>query len=98
MGVWVWLRTANVWSTLYLSAFHFQTLRRLAPSAGHIGLQRGAPKSLLLSLSLIWFLSYIYSIPAHVFSTRGNQNSTEVRLIAEQSEIPISFTYPFYCM
>ncbi|XP_046882174.1 olfactory receptor class A-like protein 4 [Hypomesus transpacificus] len=89
MGVWVWLRSANVWSTLYLSAFHFQTLRRLAPSAGHIGLQRGAPKSLLLSLSLIWFLSYIYSIPAHVFSTRGNQNSTETLMMVSSTTRPL---------
>ncbi|XP_046881627.1 olfactory receptor class A-like protein 4 [Hypomesus transpacificus] len=89
MGVWVWLRTANVWSTLYLSAFHFQTLRRLAPSAGHIGLQRGAPKSLLLSLSLIWFLSYIYSIPAHVFSTRGDQNSTETLMLVSSTTRPL---------
>ncbi|XP_062329255.1 olfactory receptor class A-like protein 4 [Osmerus eperlanus] len=89
MGVWVWLRSANVWSTFYLSAFHFQTLRRLAPSTGHIGLQRGAPKSLLLSLSLIWFLNYIYSIPAHVFSTRGDQNSTETLMLISSTTRPL---------
>ena len=79
MGVWVWLRSVNVWSTLFLSAFHLQTLRRVAPSIGNLNGPRGAPKTLLLSLGLIWLLNFIYSIPAHIFSTNGNENSTEVR-------------------
>lgn len=81
MGVWVWLRSVNVWSTLFLSAFHLQTLRRVTPVAGNIHGPRGAPKLLLMNLSLIWFINFVYSIPAHVFSTSGNINSTEVRLL-----------------
>lgn len=80
MGVWVWLRSVNVWSTLFLSAFHLQTLRRVAPMAVNLHGTRGAPKILLMNLFLIWFINLIYSIPAHVFSTSGNINSTEVRL------------------
>lgn len=79
MGVWVWLRSVNVWSTLYLSAFHFQTLRRVTPVAGNNPRSRGASKILLLNLFLIWFINMVYSIPAHVFSTKGDINSTEVR-------------------
>lgn len=79
MGVWVWLRSVNVWSTLFLSAFHLQTLRRVAPMAVNAPGSRGAPKILLMNLFLIWFINLIYSIPAHVFSTSGNINSTEVR-------------------
>ena len=78
MGVWVWLRSVNVWSTLLLSAFHFHTLRRVAPPAGNLHGPRGLPKLLLLGLGLIWVLNFLYSIPAHVFSVNGNQNSTEV--------------------
>lgn len=89
MGVWVWLRTVNVWSTLFLSAFHFQTLRRFAPSAGNNGLQQRAPKALLLNLSLIWFLSYIYSIPAQVFSTKGDRNSTETLMLVSSTTRPL---------
>lgn len=80
MGIWVWLRSVNVWSTFFLSAFHLQTLRRVAPSVGNLHRQRGAPKTLLLSLGLIWLLNFIYSIPAHIFSINGNMNSTEVRV------------------
>lgn len=80
MGIWVWLRSVNVWSTLFLSAFHLQTLRRIAPTIGNLHGSRGAPKTLLLSLFLIWILNFIYSIPAHIFSINGNVNSTEVRV------------------
>lgn len=75
----MWLRSVNVWSTLFLSAFHLQTLRRVAPTAGTLHRTRGTPTTLLLSLGLIWCLNFIYSIPAYVFSTNGNRNSTEVR-------------------
>ena len=78
MGVWVWLRSVNVWSTLFLSAFHLQTLRRVAPTMGTVG-PRGLPKNLLLTLAFIWLLNFFYSIPAHIFSTNGDMNSTEVR-------------------
>lgn len=80
MGIWVWLRSVNVWSTLFLSAFHLQTLRRVAPTVGNLHGSRGAPKTLLLSLVLIWVVNFIYSIPAHIFSINGNVNSTEVRV------------------
>lgn len=79
MGLWVWLRSVNVWSTLFLSAFHLQTLRRVAPTAVSRNGPRGLPKTLLLSLTLIWLLNLVYSIPAHIFSTSGDVNSTEVR-------------------
>lgn len=81
MGIWVWLRSVNVWSVLFLSAFHFQTLRRVAPVAGTVQGARGAPNILLMNLFLIWFINLIYSIPAHIFSTCGSLNSTEVRLL-----------------
>lgn len=80
MGVWVWLRSVNVWSTLFLSGFHFQTLRRVAPPLVNLHGPRGLPKQLLMGLGLIWILNFIYSIPAYIFSTNGDQNSTEVRV------------------
>ena len=78
MGIWVWLRSVNVWSTLFISAFHLQTLKRVAPMIWNPHGPRGAPKTLLLSLALIWLLNFIYSIPAHMFSTSGDVNTTEV--------------------
>ncbi|XP_028260954.1 olfactory receptor class A-like protein 4 [Parambassis ranga] len=89
MGVWVWLRSVNVWSTLFLSAFHLQTLRRVAPTAGTLHRTRGTPAPLLLSLGLIWFLNFIYSIPAHVFSTNGNKNSTETMILVSSTTRPL---------
>lgn len=91
MGVWVWLRSVNVWSTLFLSAFHLQTLRRVTPVVGNIHGPRGAPKLLLMNLFLIWFINFVYSIPAHVFSTSGNINSTEVRLLQLNDEHQLKF-------
>ncbi|KAF7665869.1 hypothetical protein LDENG_00129530 [Lucifuga dentata] len=85
MGVWVWLRSVNVWSTLFLSAFHFQTLRRVAPT---IGTPHG-PKPLLLSLALIWLLNFIYSIPAYMFSTNGDVNSTETLMLVSSTTRPL---------
>ncbi|KAM9859364.1 olfactory receptor class A-like protein 4 [Aulostomus maculatus] len=89
MGVWVWLRSVNVWSTLFLSAFHLQTLRRVTPTTGNIHGPRGASSTLLLSLGLIWFLNFIYSIPAHVFSTSGNVNSTETLMLVSSTTRPL---------
>ncbi|XP_067443417.1 olfactory receptor class A-like protein 4 [Thunnus thynnus] len=89
MGVWVWLRSVNVWSTLFLSAFHLQTLRRVAPTIGNLQRPRGAPRTLLLSLGLIWLLNFIYSIPAHIFSTSGNMNSTETLMLVSSTTRPL---------
>ncbi|TWW62103.1 olfactory receptor class A-like protein 4 [Takifugu flavidus] len=89
MGVWVWLRSVNVWSTLFLSAFHLQTLRRVAPMAVNVPGSRGAPKILLMNLFLIWFINLLYSIPAHVFSTIGNINSTETLMLVSSTTRPL---------
>ncbi|XP_034442009.1 olfactory receptor class A-like protein 4 [Hippoglossus hippoglossus] len=89
MGVWVWLRSVNVWSTLYLSAFHFQTLRRVAPNSGNLHGPRSPPTTLLLSMALIWLLNFIYSIPAHIFSTNGNVNTTETLMLVSSTTRPL---------
>ncbi|KAM4613766.1 olfactory receptor class A-like protein 4 [Polymixia lowei] len=89
MGVWVWLRSVNVWSTLFLSAFHLQTLRRVAPPVGNLHWPRGPPKSLLLALGLIWLVNFIYSIPAHIFSINGNANSTETLMLVSSTTRPL---------
>lgn len=79
MGVWVWLRSANVWSTLFLSAFHFYTLKRVGPSNASLNPSRGPPKALLMCFGLIWTLNLLYSVPAFVYSTNGGRNASEVR-------------------
>ncbi|XP_059186336.1 olfactory receptor class A-like protein 4 [Centropristis striata] len=89
MGLWVWLRSVNVWSTLFLSAFHLQTLRRVAPTSGSLQGPRGVPKTLLLNLALIWLLNFIYSIPAHMFSTSGDVNSTETLMLVSSTTRPL---------
>uniref|UniRef100_A0A3B3IA75 Olfactory receptor class A related 3, tandem duplicate 1 n=1 Tax=Oryzias latipes TaxID=8090 RepID=A0A3B3IA75_ORYLA len=89
MGVWVWLRSVNVWSTFYLSVFHLQTLRRVAPSVGNLQASRGVPKTLLLNLLSIWLLNLLYSIPAHIFSTNGNANSTETLMLISTTTRPL---------
>ncbi|XP_019128280.1 olfactory receptor class A-like protein 4 [Larimichthys crocea] len=89
MGVWVWLRSVNVWSTLFLSAFHLQTLRRVAPPMGNLQGRRNALTSLCLSLGLIWLLNFIYSIPAHIFSTSGNKNRTETLMLVSSTTRPL---------
>lgn len=78
MGIWVWLRSANVWSTFFLSAFHFQTLRRVTPPIITLHGPRGPPKTLILCFFLIWSLNLIYAIPGFIFSKNGDENSTEV--------------------
>lgn len=79
MGVWVWLRAANVWSTLFLSAFHFYTLKRIGPPTASLNPSRGPPKALLMCFGLIWTLNLLYSVPAFVYSTNGSKNASEVR-------------------
>ncbi|XP_038135822.1 olfactory receptor class A-like protein 4 [Cyprinodon tularosa] len=89
MGVWVWLRSVNVWSTFFLSAFHLHTLRRVAPTIGNIQGPWSTYRTLLLSLGIIWILNLIYSIPAHIFSTNGNENTTETLMLVSSTTRPL---------
>nr|XP_015815584.2 olfactory receptor class A-like protein 4 [Nothobranchius furzeri] len=89
MGIWVWLRSVNVWSTLFLSAFHLHTLKRVSPSMGNFQGWWSTHKSLLLSLGIIWILNLIYSIPAYIFSTNGNENTTETLMLVSSTTRPL---------
>uniref|UniRef100_A0A8C2I9F3 Neuropeptide F receptor-like n=1 Tax=Cyprinus carpio TaxID=7962 RepID=A0A8C2I9F3_CYPCA len=89
MGIWVWLRSANVWSTFFLSAFHFQTLRRVAPPVITLHGPRGPPKSLILCFFLIWSLNLIYAIPGFIFSKNGDENSTETLMLVSSTTRPL---------
>uniref|UniRef100_A0AAR2JLU3 G-protein coupled receptors family 1 profile domain-containing protein n=1 Tax=Pygocentrus nattereri TaxID=42514 RepID=A0AAR2JLU3_PYGNA len=89
MGIWVWLRCANVWSTFFVSAFHFQTLRRVAPPMASLNGSRGPPRSLLMGFVLLWSLNLIYSIPAFVFSTKGDKNATETLMLVSSTTRPL---------
>ncbi|XP_009294045.1 olfactory receptor class A-like protein 4 isoform X1 [Danio rerio] len=89
MGIWVWVRSANVWSTFFLSAFHFQTLRRVAPPVSNVHGHPGPPRSLIFGLCLIWSLNLIYSIPAFIFSKNGDANSTETLMLVSSTTRPL---------
>ncbi|XP_037108848.1 olfactory receptor class A-like protein 4 [Syngnathus acus] len=100
MGVWVWMRSVNVWSTLFLSAFHLQTLRRVAPNIATLRTSRRAPNIILFNLAIIWFLNFLYSIPAYIFSTNGNVNTTETLMLVSSTTRPLlgcvwNFPYSF---
>ncbi|KAK2906474.1 hypothetical protein Q8A67_005459 [Cirrhinus molitorella] len=89
MGVWVWLRSANVWSTFFLSTFHFQTLRRVAPPVTNVHGHPGPPRSLIFGLCLIWSLNLMYSVPAFMFSKNGDENSTESLMLVSSTTRPL---------
>ncbi|XP_036386622.1 olfactory receptor class A-like protein 4 [Megalops cyprinoides] len=89
MCVWVWLRSVNAWSTCFLSAFHFQTLRRVAPTIGQLYGPQGLPKPLVLGLSLIWGLNLLYSVPACIYSTSGGRNTTETLMLVSSTTRPL---------
>ncbi|XP_076866043.1 olfactory receptor class A-like protein 4 isoform X2 [Brachyhypopomus gauderio] len=89
MGIWVWLRCANVWSTFYVSMFHFQTLRRVAPPTAALNGPQGVPRSLLMGFGVIWTFNLIYSLPAFVYSTKGDKNSTETLMLVSSTTRPL---------
>ncbi|XP_066530249.1 olfactory receptor class A-like protein 4 [Hoplias malabaricus] len=89
MGIWVWLRCANVWSTFFVSVFHFHTLRRVSPPVVSLAGIRGPPRSLMMGFGLLWTLSLIYSIPAFVFSTKGGKNATETLMLVTSTTRPL---------
>ncbi|XP_053531263.1 olfactory receptor class A-like protein 4 isoform X2 [Ictalurus punctatus] len=89
MGVWVWLRAANVWSTLFLSAFHFYTLKRIGPPTSSLNPSRGPPKALLMCFGLIWTLNLLYSVPAFVYSTNGGKNASETLMLVSSTTRPL---------
>ncbi|XP_026857110.2 olfactory receptor class A-like protein 4 [Electrophorus electricus] len=89
MGIWVWLRCANVWSTFFVSVFHFQTLRRVAPPTTSLSGSQGLPRSLLIGFGGIWTFSLIYSLPAFVYSTKGATNATETLMLVSSTTRPL---------
>nr|XP_055073356.1 olfactory receptor class A-like protein 4 [Misgurnus anguillicaudatus] len=89
MGIWVWLRSANVWSIFFLSAFHFQTLRRVAPPVVKLHGPRGPPTNLILGFCFIWSLNFIYALPAFIFSKNGGENSTETIMLVSSTTRPL---------
>ncbi|KAK3512064.1 hypothetical protein QTP70_030135 [Hemibagrus guttatus] len=89
MGVWVWLRSVNVWSTLFLSAFHFYTLKRIGPPIANLNSSRGPPKALLMCFGLIWGLNLLYSVPAFVYSTNGDKNASETLMLMSSTTRPL---------
>ncbi|MCI4391875.1 hypothetical protein PGIGA_G00139460 [Pangasianodon gigas] len=89
MGVWVWLRSANVWSTLFLSAFHFYTLKRVGPPIASLNPSRGPPKALLMCFGLIWTLNLLYSVPAFLYSTNGGKNASETLMLVSSTTRPL---------
>ncbi|KAI4900355.1 hypothetical protein NFI96_024995 [Prochilodus magdalenae] len=89
MGIWVWLRSVNVWSTFFLSAFHFHTLRRIAPPIASLNGPRGPPKALLMGFCFIWTINLIYSIPAFIYSTSGGKNATETLMLVSSTTRPL---------
>ncbi|XP_060797985.1 olfactory receptor class A-like protein 4 [Neoarius graeffei] len=89
MGVWVWLRSANVWSTFFLSAFHFYTLKRTSPPISSVIQARGPPKALLMCFGLIWTLSLLYSVPLFVYSRSGGKNASETIMLLSSTTRPL---------
>ncbi|XP_076125318.1 olfactory receptor class A-like protein 4 [Alosa pseudoharengus] len=85
MGLWVWMRSVNVWSTFFLSAFHFQTLRRITP----ISVNRGPPKFVFAVFAIIWVINLLYAIPAYILSTSGDRNSTETLMLVSSTTRPL---------
>uniref|UniRef100_A0A3P8ULB5 Taste receptor type 2 n=1 Tax=Cynoglossus semilaevis TaxID=244447 RepID=A0A3P8ULB5_CYNSE len=95
MGIWVWLRSVNVWSTLYLSAFHFQTLRRVTPTIGNFHGPRGAAHTLLLSLETLMLVS---STTRPLLGCVWNFPSTYSGLAYATTSIVIHETIPIILM
>uniref|UniRef100_A0A8B9GWI5 Taste receptor type 2 n=1 Tax=Astyanax mexicanus TaxID=7994 RepID=A0A8B9GWI5_ASTMX len=89
MGVWVWLRSVNVWSTFFLSAFHFHTLRRTAPPITSLSGPRGLPRGILTGFGLIWSSNLLYSVPAFIYSTSGGKNATETLMLVSSTTRPL---------
>ncbi|XP_066530250.1 olfactory receptor class A-like protein 4 [Hoplias malabaricus] len=89
MGLWMWTRCANVWSTFYLSVFHFYTLRRVTPTVVSLTGYRGPPRTLLMGFGLVWTISLIYSSPAFVFSTKAGVNTTETLMFVTGTTRPV---------
>ncbi|KAG5835588.1 hypothetical protein ANANG_G00245590 [Anguilla anguilla] len=76
-------------SLLVLSDLGLETLRRVAPSGGHSYGPRGPSKPLLLGLGSIWAINLLYSIPAFMYSTSGDRNSTETLMLISSTTRPL---------
>ncbi|XP_076863957.1 olfactory receptor class A-like protein 4 [Brachyhypopomus gauderio] len=89
MGIWMWLRSVNVWSTFFLSAFHYHTLRRITPLIMGLNRIRGPPRTVAMGFGFIWSISLLYSVPAFMFSTYGGENATETLMLVSTTTRPL---------
>lgn len=82
MLLWVWWRGVGCWVTLALSMFHCTTLRRQHVTFGPLAHQRERRWTWIV-LGLVWGANLAFSVPALVYATHVNSNTTiEVMVIS----------------
>uniref|UniRef100_UPI00358F965D uncharacterized protein n=1 Tax=Myxine glutinosa TaxID=7769 RepID=UPI00358F965D len=94
MTLWVMLRSANVWGTLFLSLHQTLTIGR--------GSSRGQKLSLSMARTIIstfWGINFITSLPAGMYSSSGRKDEVEEMMLVGSTTRPLlgcvwHFPYP----
>uniref|UniRef100_A0A8C4RD38 Olfactory receptor class A related 3 n=1 Tax=Eptatretus burgeri TaxID=7764 RepID=A0A8C4RD38_EPTBU len=84
MTLWVMLRSANVWGTLFLSLHQTLTIGR--------GSTRGQKISLSMARTIIssfWGINFLTSLPAGMYSSAGKENEVEEMMLVGSTTRPL---------
>lgn len=84
MFLWLWLKCVSVWVTFCLSCFHFLKIKQHF----HLSTKMKEIIYVLVILSGVWFVNFIYSIPAFVFTEKVGVNHTKKLMLVSTTEEP----------
>ncbi|GCB63608.1 olfactory receptor class A-like protein 4 [Scyliorhinus torazame] len=84
MFLWVWLKSVSVWVTFCLSCFHFLKIKRHF----HLSTKMKEIMYVLAILFGVWFVNFLYSIPAFIYSQTASGNETKILMVVSTTMEP----------
>ncbi|XP_060707920.1 olfactory receptor class A-like protein 4 [Hemiscyllium ocellatum] len=84
MFLWVWLKSVSVWVTFCLSCFHFLKIKQHV----HLSTKRKEIIYVLVILLAVWFVNFLYAVPAFVYSHAVSGNETKILMVVSTTTDP----------
>uniref|UniRef100_UPI00398F0FBA olfactory receptor class A-like protein 4 n=1 Tax=Pristiophorus japonicus TaxID=55135 RepID=UPI00398F0FBA len=85
MFLWVWLRSVSVWVTFFLSYFHFLKIKQHF----HLSTKMKEIIYVLTILFAVWFVNFLYAIPAFIYSRTVSGNETRTLMVVSTTLEPL---------
>ncbi|XP_072282854.1 olfactory receptor class A-like protein 4 [Pyxicephalus adspersus] len=91
MFIWTVLRSMSVWGTFSMSVFHYISIRN-----HYLKLRINSFFTTIKALAAIWTFNSLYYVPALIFTSRGESNTTfSVQLISSSTRPVLGCVWDF---